>query len=345
MSWQSEAWIVDVSHHQGLIDFEALAKAGCVGAFIKASEGRTHEDPRFRENWDRSRALRFRAAYHFARIDTDTADPNDAHAEAQHFARVVGSMHGEGVIMPWLDSEYFGSLGANVPDNVNRNLDWSEQWIETCEAELGRSPGIYTGADVWSARWGRSDRFAHLALWQADHASEAGLPEPMHVGSWRPFVHQFTARAVVPGIKTRVDANVVCCSAASPDPRTRRAQQLTELEGLTKLRLIPRLEPPKPVVVTLELPVVDLGKLPSNERDEVVARVQALLVGHRWNPIGLIDAKTLRPDGKPGAKTRAALVGFKLAAGLDESTVVDGETWRRLHLLSDDALTRALEQL
>ena len=42
---------VDVSHHQGRIDWEALSDSGIAFAFMKASEGRDHRDRRFRENW------------------------------------------------------------------------------------------------------------------------------------------------------------------------------------------------------------------------------------------------------------------------------------------------------
>ena len=45
---------VDVSHHQGGIDWRALRASGVRFAYIKATEGAHFRDPRFAENWRRS---------------------------------------------------------------------------------------------------------------------------------------------------------------------------------------------------------------------------------------------------------------------------------------------------
>jgi len=47
---------VDVSHHQGEIDWQAVAADGVAFAFIKATEGGDFVDPRFAKNWKRSAA-------------------------------------------------------------------------------------------------------------------------------------------------------------------------------------------------------------------------------------------------------------------------------------------------
>ncbi len=57
---------IDVSHHQGEIDWQALRASGIRFAYIKATEGASFRDPRFAENWRRSReAGILRGAYHF----------------------------------------------------------------------------------------------------------------------------------------------------------------------------------------------------------------------------------------------------------------------------------------
>jgi lysozyme len=42
---------VDVSHHQGPIDWRALAGSGVRFAYIKATEGSDYVDPAFAANW------------------------------------------------------------------------------------------------------------------------------------------------------------------------------------------------------------------------------------------------------------------------------------------------------
>ena len=57
---------IDVSHHQGEIDWQALRASGIRFAYIKATEGASFRDPHFAENWRRSReAGILRGAYHF----------------------------------------------------------------------------------------------------------------------------------------------------------------------------------------------------------------------------------------------------------------------------------------
>ena len=42
---------VDVSHHQGEVDFKAAYDSGQRFAYVKATEGRDYFDPRFEANW------------------------------------------------------------------------------------------------------------------------------------------------------------------------------------------------------------------------------------------------------------------------------------------------------
>src|SRR6476660_2447595 len=57
---------IDVSHHQGEIDWPRVASDGVRFAYIKASEGGTVPDHRFRENWvEAKKAGLRRGAYHF----------------------------------------------------------------------------------------------------------------------------------------------------------------------------------------------------------------------------------------------------------------------------------------
>src|SRR5688572_6854506 len=56
---------IDVSHHQGAIDWHSVKASGRSFAFIKASEGADFRDTRFSENWQRAReAGIFTGAYH-----------------------------------------------------------------------------------------------------------------------------------------------------------------------------------------------------------------------------------------------------------------------------------------
>lgn len=57
---------IDVSHHQGVIDWSALKAAGVEFVFMKATEGGDFKDRQFKSNWQAAgRAGIPRGAYHF----------------------------------------------------------------------------------------------------------------------------------------------------------------------------------------------------------------------------------------------------------------------------------------
>jgi lysozyme len=51
-----EQVVIDVSHWQGHINWQALAKAGVVAAFIKATNGAFQTDDQYKRNFDHARA-------------------------------------------------------------------------------------------------------------------------------------------------------------------------------------------------------------------------------------------------------------------------------------------------
>src|ERR1044071_2785616 len=59
---------IDVSHHQGNIDWHSVAEAGVSFAFAKATDGDTFHDPQFATNWTQMQSAGIvRGAYHFFR--------------------------------------------------------------------------------------------------------------------------------------------------------------------------------------------------------------------------------------------------------------------------------------
>jgi GH25 family lysozyme M1 (1,4-beta-N-acetylmuramidase) len=70
---------IDVSHHQGAIDWSQVAGAGTRFAFAKATEGRSYVDPTYATN-KAGAALSgvVFGAYHFARPDDTANDANPA---------------------------------------------------------------------------------------------------------------------------------------------------------------------------------------------------------------------------------------------------------------------------
>ena len=81
---------IDVSHHQGEIDWTKVKNDGIVFAFMKATQGLRFVDPRFKLNWAATeKAGIIRGAYHFLEADQDGA------AQAKHFMKTVDFTKGD----------------------------------------------------------------------------------------------------------------------------------------------------------------------------------------------------------------------------------------------------------
>lgn len=92
---------IDVSHHQGEIDWAAVAGDGVGFAFIKATEGGDFVDPRFAKNWTASaKAGVPRGAYHFFTQCRPGA------VQAENFIRVVPK--DPRALPPVVDAEHMG---------------------------------------------------------------------------------------------------------------------------------------------------------------------------------------------------------------------------------------------
>jgi lysozyme len=98
---------IDVSHHQGAIDWARLPAQGVDFAYIKASEGGDHRDRRFAFNWaGAKRAGIVRGAYHFFTLCRPGAE------QAANFIAAVPA--DPEALPPAVDLEYLGNCSRKV---------------------------------------------------------------------------------------------------------------------------------------------------------------------------------------------------------------------------------------
>jgi lysozyme len=135
---------VDVFDGQGLVDWNAVARAGIQFAFIKATQGTYDTQTTFSFNWSQARAAGLlRSAYHFF-------DPTeDGAAQAGHFLAAVGEMD-VGDLPPMLDIEcpdsdpnclYSGASGAASAAEIATRL---LAFLRAVEQATGKKPVVYT---------------------------------------------------------------------------------------------------------------------------------------------------------------------------------------------------------
>jgi lysozyme len=182
---------IDVSHHQGEIDWGQVGEVDLHFAFIKATEGGDFLDTRFGENWKAAaEAGLVRGAYHFFTFCTPGA------LQAEHYLAVVPPS--VGTLPPGVDVEFAGNCKSWTTIELIR--EELEVFLEQLEAAWGRAPILYiTSESEDRIIRGHFDRYPK---WVRSVFFRPGGREP----EWQFW--QYTDDGTVPGIDTPVDMNI-----------------------------------------------------------------------------------------------------------------------------------------
>ena len=202
---------IDISHYQDNIQWDSLMVL-CDGAgrtvrskitakdikpvsfvFIKATEGNSMKDEKFKEHWKEAEERdMLRGAYHFFRSS------KNGKSQAQNFINTVGEISPDD-LPPVLDIETIHN-GCSHKKLNDRALDW----LETIHEHYGRKPLIYSSASFIENILS-DDIKNNYPIWVAHYKTDQPLYD-----KWK--IWQFTDKAVVYGIHGYTDLNV-----CSPD--------------------------------------------------------------------------------------------------------------------------------
>ena len=184
---------IDISHHQGPIDWAEVASSGIQFAFIKSTEGRDFSDPRFEFNWEASGVEGVpRGAYHFFTFCSPGLD------QAEHFLRVAPPE--VGALTPVADVEFAGNCTSYKDlEGVRSEL---AIFLEEVERAWGRKPILYltfrSKLQIADARFDSYPVWLRNVYWRLP--SDAS---PL----WE--IWQYADDGTVAGIKGPVDRNVL----------------------------------------------------------------------------------------------------------------------------------------
>jgi lysozyme len=133
-----ERYSVDVSAHQGEIEWEQVAEDGIQFAYIKATEGQGWIDERFTANWDGAETAGLdRGAYHFFTLCAAGDE------QARNFLRVAPP--DDDALPPVIDLELTGNCAARPPaDEVAKHV---ATFVRMVEEEWGRDMLFYVRPD------------------------------------------------------------------------------------------------------------------------------------------------------------------------------------------------------
>lgn len=185
---------VDVSHHEGQINWQKAKAAGLSFAMIKATQGTTFVDPMARTNLTACRAAGIvPGMYHFYRHDVDPA------AQAAFFLHNTGPVL-PGDLPPAVDVEEPTDGAGPVNYSQAEVVQRVRIFVQAVQAVIGRAPMIYTYPAAWQSLTGNSTAFAATnPLWIASY----GKPTPQLPGGWKDYMlWQYTDNGTVSGIGT-----------------------------------------------------------------------------------------------------------------------------------------------
>lgn len=179
---------IDVSAHNGKIDFERVRADGYSFVMIKATEGTDFKDRNFVDNIRMARDAGLKVgAYHFFRFDTD------GNLQALNF---LHSLRNRELDFPAvIDVEEWGNPDGTATSQIVGRL---RQMIERMEYH-GVDVVLYTNKDAYD-RFIR-DNFANYPLWICSFTELDPNLE------WR--IWQYTHRGRVDGVSGNVDLNVI----------------------------------------------------------------------------------------------------------------------------------------
>ncbi|WP_275451049.1 GH25 family lysozyme, partial [Arthrobacter sp. Br18] len=169
---------VDVSSHQGTVDWTGAWNYGSRFAYVKATENTNYLNPFFAQQYAGAEAAgMLRGAYHFA-----LPSLSDGRTQADYFVRNGGGWSPDGkTLPPLLDVEYnpYASLGNSCYNMTpSQTVTWIRDFSNRMVQLTGRVPMIYTTADWWNTCTGNSSAFGDQPLHLARYSNSSAGTMP-----------------------------------------------------------------------------------------------------------------------------------------------------------------------
>jgi GH25 family lysozyme M1 (1,4-beta-N-acetylmuramidase) len=293
---------IDVSHYNGDVDWDEVARSDAKFAYMKASDGNTWVDGTFERNWRGSRDVGLlHGAYHYARPGSNPE------AQATHFASVVGTA-AWGELPPALDLETTNGLETRAV------VAWTLAFLLKADALFGRRLMVYTGG-LWRRTLGDPEvpEMRSRLLWTARYGSK----DPIVPRSWAGWdFWQFTDGGSgeivdIPGVDGPCDCD-------------RYRGTLDELKALADVSVdvVPVAPGPGP-----DLPGANKPRWPG--RFLVWPHVPTVRGQdvRTWQTRMRETGFAVEADGAYGPESKRACIALQRLAGLEPDGIVGMDTW------------------
>lgn len=184
---------IDVSRHQGAIDWSLVSNAGVNYVFIKATEGATWVDPKFKYNWEQAKQFNIRrGAYHFFRPHSPVEK------QANNLIKTVGNLE-KGDIPPVLDIE---EPHRWTSFSLSKRINLISSWLNMVEDGLGIKPIIYLSPSFAKDILDNHSTLSAYLLWIAHYTNQKSPRVPSPWSNWTFW--QYSDSGTVNGIISNV---------------------------------------------------------------------------------------------------------------------------------------------
>mgnify|MGYP005837697215 CR=1 FL=1 len=183
---------IDISNHQGKIDWKKLKKENFKFVYIKATEGKDYKDQFFNENWKHAQEIGLhRGAYHFFTFGSTGQE------QAKNFVESVPPE--KGCLPPVIDLE-FGGNSKKVPerDKLRKELN---DFIKVIQYTYKQDPIIYVTYDAYNSYL--EGDYQDKKIWIRDILKYPRIKDNRDWVIW-----QYCSRGRVGGVNGPTDLNV-----------------------------------------------------------------------------------------------------------------------------------------
>lgn len=188
---------MDVSSHQGNVNWATAWANGARFAYVKATEGTTYRNPYFAQQYNGSYNVgMIRGAYHFA-----LPDRSSGATQGSFFVGNGGGWSADGkTLPPAIDLEYNPYGPSCYGLSQSAMVAWIRDMANTVKALSGRDPVFYTSTSWWTLCTGNNATFSINPLWIARYSTSVGtLP-----ASWTfHTIWQYSDSGIFPGDQNR----------------------------------------------------------------------------------------------------------------------------------------------
>lgn len=192
---------IDVSYHQGVIDWKKVKDSGVEFAIIRAGYGKNTVDKKFIENICGANTAGLKIGIYWFLYALNEAD---AVENAKRCIDTIALYKDVITLKVWCDYEYDSdnySINNDVVQTKESRTRIVKTFLHTLE-EYGYDVGVYANPDYLKTKF---LDLSEYPLWLAKYSSDKG--------DYEPFMWQYSSKGSVSGIKGNVDMNYLYVAA------------------------------------------------------------------------------------------------------------------------------------